>query len=74
YFTPLTFDEVRGLKVPVLLLSGETSPRMFHLITEQLLRCLPGAPHLIIAGASHSMHSQNPNLYNSTVLDFLSKA
>jgi non-heme chloroperoxidase len=74
YFTPLTFDKIRGLKVPVLLLSGERSPRMFHLITAQLLRCLPEAPHLIIAGASHSMHSQNPDLYNSTVLDFLSKA
>jgi non-heme chloroperoxidase len=71
FFSPLERREVSGIERPVLLLNAERSPRMFHLITDELARCLPSAARLVIPAASHSMHLDNPRVYNSSVLAFL---
>jgi pimeloyl-ACP methyl ester carboxylesterase len=70
FFSPLSQDEVRRIEKPVLLLNAERSPRMFHLITDELARCLPRAARKEISAASHSMHLDNPRLFNDTVLAF----
>ena len=71
FFSPLDRREVSRIEKPVLLLNAEHSPRMFHLITDELARCLPRAARIIVPAASHSMHLDNPRLYNSSVLAFL---
>jgi non-heme chloroperoxidase len=71
FFSPLDRGEVRRLEKPVLLLNAEHSPRMFHLITDELARCLPRAVRARIPAASHSMHLDNPGVYNDSVLSFL---
>src|SRR5437867_12018962 len=40
YTPPLSCEDVGHIRHSVLLLSGERSPRVFHVITEQLPRCL----------------------------------
>ena len=42
-FPALTCADVAALDRPVLLLNGELSPRLFHLINAELARCLPRA-------------------------------
>jgi pimeloyl-ACP methyl ester carboxylesterase len=74
YFPDLSTDDVAGLAMPVLLLEGERSPRMFHLITDELARAAAHAERVVIPAASHGMHGQNPVAYNQAVLDFIAAA
>ena len=71
FFSPLGLEEVRRIRVPVLLLNAERSPRMFHLITDELARCIPQAARILIPAASHSMHLDNPRAFNDSALSFL---
>ena len=72
-FPPVTCDDTRKVTAPTLLLKGETSPRMFHLVVDELERCLPNRESTTIPSASHPMHLDNPEAYNETVLDFLGR-
>ncbi len=72
YFTELTRQQVNEIPTPMLLLlRGEHSPKMFHLIMDQLVDCASHAQHATIPNASHSMPSNNPPVYNQMVMDFL---
>jgi pimeloyl-ACP methyl ester carboxylesterase len=73
YFTPLRCEELRTIQVPVLLVQGELSPKMFHLIVDELEACLPNTERQVIPGASHSMATGNPEAYNQAVLQFLAR-
>lgn len=73
YFPALTPDAVARLRVPVLLIEGERSPRMFGLITDELATALPAAERAVVPAASHGMHGQNPEAYNAAVLVFLAR-
>jgi pimeloyl-ACP methyl ester carboxylesterase len=73
YFPAFAPADVSRLTLPVLLVQGETSPRMFGEITELLARALPVAERVVIPAASHGMHGQNPEAYNAAVLDFLAR-
>ncbi len=71
YFTELTPQQVGSIPVPMLLLTGENSPKMFHLVIERLAASAPQARLATIPNASHSMPSGNPQAYNQVVMDFL---
>jgi len=71
FFSPLSLEEVQRIRIPVLLLNAELSPRMFHLITDELSRCIPHAVRIQIPEASHSMHLDNPRVFNESVIAFL---
>lgn len=74
YMTLITHDEIKNLRCPVLLLKGEKSPRMFHLIIDELKRLMPGSELTTVPDSSHSMQIANPQFYNSRVLEFLKKS
>ena len=59
--------------VPTLLLKGERSPRFFGAITDKLVQLLPNRQYKTIAGSGHDIHSDNPAVYNKTVLEFMLK-
>ncbi len=61
----------RQLAMPVLLLQGERSPRMFHVITAELDRCLQSDTVITIPGAGHAINESNPVVFNQTVLQYL---
>ncbi len=73
YFTPVTPEELGRLSVPVLLLAGERSPKMFGMILDVLERWLPGCRREVIPGASHGMNAQNPEAFNRAVIGFLAR-
>jgi non-heme chloroperoxidase len=58
YFSPFTCDDARKIQIRTLLLNGERSPRMFHLITEELAKCLANTERALIPRASHSIHQE----------------
>jgi non-heme chloroperoxidase len=73
YFPNITPAEVTRLPMPVLLVEGARSPRMFGLITDALAAALPTAERIVIPEASHGMHGQNPTAYTAAVLGFLAR-
>lgn len=73
YVPSVSTDDVARIRMPVLLVQGETSPAMFGAIVEELARLLPEAERSTIPGASHSPHSQNASVYNPTVLEFIAR-
>ena len=73
YYGQLTRDEVGSIHCPVLLLTGEISPRIFHRVIDELEPVLPNVERTEIPSTSHVMHAGNPEDYNQTVLDFLSR-
>lgn len=70
---PLDACQMRSIPVPALLVTGERSPRLFHVLTDQLEKLLPHSERIEISAASHLMHEDNAPAYNAAVLAFLQK-
>jgi len=73
-FPPLDDNDVRGVAVPVLLLTGDDSPRMAHLMTDRLEELLPNVDRGGIPEASHDMHLDNPSAASDAILAFLERS
>ncbi len=71
YFASLSCANLNMLNVPTLLVGGDRSPVMFHLVLDELARCLPQARQVTIPSASHSMIAGNPLAFNGAVMEFL---
>jgi hypothetical protein len=72
-FPPLDEDDVRGIRVTTLLMTGQRSPTVLLRLTEHLQRLLPHAERVEIAGASHAMQEENPGAVNQAILGFLAR-
>ena len=68
-----TCEMARSISAPVLLSSGERSPKFFHLITDQLANCLPNRERIVVAGSSHTVPSESPEAWDRDVLAFLGR-
>lgn len=73
YMPHVTCEQVGTIQAPVLLMSGERSPRMYYLINDALAGCLPDAEQATIHDASHVLNTHNPEAHNRIVLDFLAR-
>ena len=71
--TDITRNEAATIQAPTLILTGDQSPEMFLLVSQELARYLPNAEQAQIKGASHLLHGMNPQAFNATVLAFLAK-
>jgi len=71
YMPELTDDQIRSVHVPVLLLNGQQSPRVFRLITDQLEQLLSDTYRVLVPSAGHSMQLDNSEFYNAVVREFL---
>jgi pimeloyl-ACP methyl ester carboxylesterase len=71
--TDITREEASRINAPTLILTGEDSPRISLLVSQELRRCMPDAEHALIGEAAHLLHVMNPQAYNSTVLGFLAR-
>jgi pimeloyl-ACP methyl ester carboxylesterase len=72
-FPPLDEDDVRGIRVSTLLMTGQRSPTVLLRLTEHLQWLLPHAERVEIAGASHAMQEENPGAVNEAILGFLAR-
>lgn len=71
-FPPLSADDVRQVRTPTLLVTGEQSPPILRrTLTGKLEKLLPNVERVVIGNASHVMHEQNPKGFNQAVLAFL---
>jgi len=70
---PVTCADVGGLKMPVLLLQGEKTPRRYAMVVDATHKCLPSAERATIPDAAHGMHVMNPAAFEKVLVEFLSK-
>ncbi len=71
-FPPLSADDIRHVKTPTLLVTGEQSPPILRrTLTGKLEKLLPNVDRVEIGNASHVMHEQNPKGFNQAVLAFV---
>lgn len=70
-FPDLREMPILQITMPVLLLSGGSSPAVFRRLNEALVGILPNATHRVIPNASHIVHEDAPDEFNSVILQFL---
>ena len=67
---PSLWDHLSHLDMPVLLLAGELDPK-FVGIAQQMYDLLPDATLALVPDAGHTVHLEQPALFQSVVLTFL---
>jgi len=72
-FPDIDDEDVRGVRVPVLLVTGDRSPAVLLRLTDRLEELLPNVDRVEIPNASHIMHEENPAAVNDAILDFLAR-
>lgn len=68
---PLSHEEIKQIKVPTLLLSGERTLEIHKYVDRELERLLPNCERVIIPNASHEMWAEFPNECVDAVRTFL---
>lgn len=72
-FPPLDCDEIKTLKMPVLLIKGDRSPEILTVIIDELDSCIASNELVTLPNSSHGLELENPTEFNRIVLDFISK-
>jgi non-heme chloroperoxidase len=73
YYSAVGVNDVASLHLPILLVKGDSSPRMFHIIAEELVQCLPAAETLELANVCHVAPLLAPDAFNEAVFAFLQR-
>lgn len=73
-FPDLIGEKWSEVSVPVMLINGAESPRIFDLLNNSLLDRLPDARKRVIPNASHIVQEDAPETLNATILEFLDVA
>ncbi len=72
-FPALSHEEIKRIKVPTLLLSGEQTLEIHRYVDRELERLLPDCERVIIPNASHEMWAEYPKECADAVRTFLAK-
>jgi len=70
---PVTCDDLKKIKVPVLLLNGDKSPIFFASMSGELNRCLSNREKATLRNTSHGLEYETPSEFNKVVLGFIDK-
>lgn len=72
-FPPITREQVRSLRVPVLMLSGGKTYPMLRLTDDELERHLQNGRRQIIPNGTHDVCSEEPSVCATSIRAFLSR-
>jgi non-heme chloroperoxidase len=72
-FPPLSKEQVKQLRIPILIVTGEQTIKIHQLVNEELARLLPHAAQTTIPQAGHGAARENPHAFNEAVLHFLAQ-
>ena len=70
-FPNISGEELKRLKMPVLILTGENTVRIHELVNRELARLLPNAKEVMVPKSRHGTPSENPQAFNEAVREFL---
>ena len=71
--TAIGQDDLKAIKIPVLLLKGDRSPLILTSIVDEIDRCLKNKVFVTLPNSSHGLQAENPLEFNKIVLDFINK-
>ena len=71
--TAFKSEHARKIKAPTLLLEGSLSTAVFRQTIRELQTELPKSEHATLPDVSHGLHLENPQQFNQTVIEFLSR-
>jgi len=69
---PSLWPELKNIKIPLLLLTGESDVKYSGLLTEMQKQC-PDAQFKVIENAGHNTHLENPLVFLEYMSNFLSQ-
>ena len=72
-FPPISCEDLKKIKTPVLLMTGEKTLLFFKAINEELNKCLTNREKVILSNATHGLEMENPVDFNKIVLAFIDK-
>ncbi|HEX6168849.1 MAG TPA: alpha/beta hydrolase [Chitinophagaceae bacterium] len=72
-FPPISCEDLKKIKTPVLLMTGEKTLLLFNAVNEELNKCLPNKEKVILSNATHGLEMENPVDFNKIVLAFIDK-
>jgi pimeloyl-ACP methyl ester carboxylesterase len=67
----ITKADAAAISMPILLAGGERTTPPFPRILDVLERVLPHCKHVTIRKASHMMNVEQPEQFNTALLDFV---
>jgi len=67
----ITCDDLSKIKAPVLLITGEQSISFFHLMNDEMYRCLSNRERATLVNARHGLEYENPSEFNRIVFGFI---
>lgn len=70
---PISCGKLNAIKTPTLVTRGEKSMPFFALLSEEMVRCVPGSKLVVIPNSNHDSPQRNPAAFNEAVLSFLAK-
>ncbi len=73
-FPDIPKDGVSRLKMPVLIVTGETTISLHKFVNDELARLLPEASRVTIPRAGHGSARENPLAFNEAVAKFLAES
>jgi 2-succinyl-6-hydroxy-2,4-cyclohexadiene-1-carboxylate synthase len=64
------WDRLATLNIPTLLIAGELDAK-YRALADQMAAMLPSARSVIVPGAGHTVHLEQPQLFAKNVIEFL---
>lgn len=72
-FPPVSCDNLKKIKTPVLIMTGQNTLLLFKTINEELNKCLINREKVMLPNATHGLEVENPVDFNKIVLAFIDK-
>jgi 3-oxoadipate enol-lactonase len=70
-FPPAQCDAMRRWTIPTLFISGDHEQARWQLVTDSLVRWMPDARKVVVAGGGHAVHIDEPERFDAALLAFL---
>jgi pimeloyl-ACP methyl ester carboxylesterase len=68
---PYPPERLNDIKVPTLILVGELNPKDYHIMADIQNKHISDSRREMVTGAGHALNIENPEEFNSYVLEFL---
>lgn len=68
-----TCADVKKFDFPVLLMTGDKSPKKFEFFYKEMRKCRELPATVVLPNAGHAMQRQNADVFNQVTLEFLSR-
>jgi pimeloyl-ACP methyl ester carboxylesterase len=70
---PVSCARLNTIKTPTLVTRGAKAMPYYALMSDEMVRCVPGSKLVVVPNSNHDSPQRNPAAFNEAVLSFLEK-